>query len=129
MKSSNFREATEGIFHELYVGSAVKSPYGCASTVTDIKAGKLAEVCDLTTIKKLISDDFGAEAKCNFYKGSEPLLSTSFAMAFRVHTVGCGNNPAHNSSHCPFALDSESVFARGECLDSISSGTDCKKVK
>ena len=52
--------------------------------MADIKAGKLAEVCDVTTIRKLVSDDFGVEAKCNFYMGSKPLMSTSFAMAFRV---------------------------------------------
>ena len=43
-----------------------------------------ASLCDETSIKALISDDFTESGRCNFYVMHERFLTTSGVMAFQV---------------------------------------------
>ncbi len=80
------KQAANGtIFHKLY-DKGVFKPSTCHGTMDKIKAGVWGEVCEGVTIQKVLSDDFTEEAACNFYIGTEPLMSTAFAMAFRTRS-------------------------------------------
>ena len=58
--------------------------YGCFTGSTK-QSLTYASLCDETSIRALISDDFTENGKCNFYTIADRFLVTSGVMAFQVH--------------------------------------------
>ena len=57
--------------------------YGCFTAAT-MRSLTHASLCDETSVRALISDDFAETGKCNFYTVRDRFLVTSGVMAFQV---------------------------------------------
>ena len=57
--------------------------YGCFTAATK-RSLTHASLCDETSVRALISDDFAETGKCNFYTVRDRFLVTSGVMAFQV---------------------------------------------
>ena len=55
----------------------------CYTTNTK-ESGKYASICDIISIKDLISQDFRATAKCNYYTTEDKFAYLQIVMAFQV---------------------------------------------
>ena len=60
--------------------------YGCFTGSTK-QSLRHASLCDETSIRALISDDFTENGKCNFYTIADRFLVTSGVMAFQVRIL------------------------------------------
>ena len=46
--------------------------------------GKYASVCDMSSIKRLISEDYTLTGKCNYYITNDDMHHTNAGMVFQV---------------------------------------------
>ena len=60
--------------------------YGCMTPATK-RSLTYASLCDETSIRALISDDFAESGKCNFYTISDRYFVTGGVMALQVFSM------------------------------------------
>ena len=60
---------------------------GCYTTSTK-ESGKVASICDILSIKDLISRDFSDTTQCNYYTTYDKFAYLPIAMAFQVWLFG-----------------------------------------
>ena len=73
---------------KLYENS-FKSKHNCyhARNTPFWKTGKYASICDMPSIKALISEDYTHTGMCNYYTADDEMHHTNAGMAFQVLKV------------------------------------------
>ncbi|XP_064098727.1 uncharacterized protein LOC135209921 [Macrobrachium nipponense] len=75
-----FAEATSGVYKMINDGgSLVTNGY---DERDHIKTGRIAVLCDVFTMKKIMSDDYSGTGVCNYYIAEKPITSVALAFAF-----------------------------------------------
>ncbi|XP_068227741.1 probable glutamate receptor [Palaemon carinicauda] len=77
---NTFQRAESGLYKEVLHGVTIVDDF--YSLREWVKKEQVAVLVPITNMKKVISDDYSATGKCNFYIAREAILSAPFALAF-----------------------------------------------